>query len=219
MPRRGRDELFFAGEFKLDRAAGLDGGECENILDEHFLLAAEAAADALAKHPDPVRRETKKLRQRAVRQERHLRAGAYVQDAGGIDPGEAAMGFQSGVLDTLRRERSLVGSSGLREGGSDIAELTVGLRHDVALPVCDPLLRRLVAVDQGRAWCNRRGWIEHIRQNVVIDREAAAALFGSGFRLGDDGGYLLSDETDDIVQHAGVVRVHPGPLVPRRGEQ
>jgi len=39
MPRRGCDELFFAGQFKLDRAASLDGGECQNILDEHFLLA------------------------------------------------------------------------------------------------------------------------------------------------------------------------------------
>src|SRR5882724_12959179 len=162
MPGRGRDELLFAGEFKFYGASGLKGGECQDILDEHLLLTTKTAADALAKHPNPVRRETKKLRQRAVRQERHLRAGAYVQDAGGIDPGEAAMGFQSGVLDTLRGERSLVGNSGLREGGSDIAELTVGLRHDVALPVCDPLLRRFVAVDQGRAWCNRRGRIEHI---------------------------------------------------------
>jgi len=71
---------------------------------------------------------------------------------------------------------------------------------------------------RGAPWCNRQGRIEHIRQNVVIDREAAAALFGSGF-VSATTRYLLSDETDDIVQHAGVVRVHPGPLVPRRGEQ
>src|SRR5258707_1984300 len=94
MPGRGRDELLFAGKFKFYGATGLDGGECQDILDEHFLLAAKTAADALAKHPDPVRRETKKFRQRAPRQERHLRAGAYVQDAGGIDPGKAAVGFQ-----------------------------------------------------------------------------------------------------------------------------
>src|SRR5882724_283013 len=65
MPRRGRDELFFAGEFKFYRASGLERGKRQNILDEHFLLAAKTAADALAKYPDFFRCEIKDIRQRA----------------------------------------------------------------------------------------------------------------------------------------------------------
>jgi len=46
MPRRGRDELLLAGEFKLDRASGLEGGQRENVFDQQFLLATKAASDA-----------------------------------------------------------------------------------------------------------------------------------------------------------------------------
>ena len=101
MPRRGGDELLLAGEFELDRPPGPERGQRENVLDEHLLLAAEAAADALAEHPDLVRCEVENLAQRPPRQERHLRAGAHVEHAGGVDPGEAAMGLQRGVLDPL----------------------------------------------------------------------------------------------------------------------
>ena len=101
MPRRGRDELLFPRQFEFDRPAGLQRGQRQNVLDEHFLLAAEAAADALAEHPDLVGRQIEEVGQRAPRQERHLRAGADIEDAVGIDPGEPAMGFQRGMLDPL----------------------------------------------------------------------------------------------------------------------
>ena len=126
----------------------LSGGERQNILDEHFLLAAEAAADAFAEHPDLVRRQIENIRQRAPRQERHLRAGTDVEDAVGIDPGETAMGFQRGVLDALGGERTFVGDGGLRKRAGDIAELAMGFRHDVALRVGDAMFRRLVAVNE-----------------------------------------------------------------------
>src|SRR5260370_22402390 len=147
MPRGGCDELFFARELKLDRATGLEGGESENILDEHLLLATKTAADPFAKHPHLARREIKNIRQRASRQERRLRAGTDVEDAGGIDPGEAAMGFQRGVLNTLGGERPLIGDGGLGKRRSYIAILSVGFRHDIALRVGDPLFPCLVAVD------------------------------------------------------------------------
>ena len=52
MPRRGGDELFLAGELEFDRAPGLERGQRQDVLDEHFLLAAKTAADTLAEHPD-----------------------------------------------------------------------------------------------------------------------------------------------------------------------
>ena len=61
MPRRGRDELLLAGEFEFDRAAGLERGQRQNVLDEHFLLAAEAAADAFAEHPHLVGRQIEEV--------------------------------------------------------------------------------------------------------------------------------------------------------------
>ena len=148
MPRRGRDELLLAGQFEFDRPSGLQRGERQNVLDEHLLLAAEAAADAFAEHPHLVGRQIEEVGQRAPRQERHLRAGADVQDAVGIDPGEAAMGFQRGVLDALGGEGALIGDGGLRQRGRDIAEFAVGFGDDIALRIGDAVFRRLVAVDR-----------------------------------------------------------------------
>ena len=215
MPGRGRDELFLAGELKFYGPSGLDGGQCQNILDEHFLLAAEAAADAFAKQPNLVRGEIENLGQRTPRQERHLRAGTDVQDPGRIDPCETAMGLQRSVLNALGRKRSLVGDRGLGKGAGDIAVFSMRFRHDVALRIGYPLLRRLVAVNHGRALFDRLRRIDHRGQNVVFDLEAAAAFLGGGFGLCDHSGDLLPDEADDIVQHAGIVRVHPVFLVPR----
>ena len=72
---------------------------------------------------------------------------------------------------------------------------------------------------QGRPRCDRLRWIDHRRKDVVVDLEAAAAFFGGSLGLRDHGRHLLPDEADDIVEHAGIVRVHPGLLVTRGGEQ
>ena len=132
MPRRGRDELLLPRQFEFDRAAGLQRRQRKNVLDEHFLLAAEAAADALAEHPHLVGRQIEEVRQRAPGQERHLCAGADIEDSIGIDPGEAAMGFQRGVLHPLRRERTFIGDRGLRQCARDIAKFAMDFRDDVA---------------------------------------------------------------------------------------
>ena len=52
MTRRGADELLFARELPHHRAAGLERGERAQILRQHLLLAAEAAADALGEDMD-----------------------------------------------------------------------------------------------------------------------------------------------------------------------
>ena len=68
----------------------------------------------------------------------------------------------------------------------------------------------------GAIACRR---IEHRRQDLVVDLEPAAAFFGGGFAVGDDGRDLLADEAHDVVEHAGVVGIHPVLLVPRGREQ
>ena len=76
MSRRGRDELFLAREFQLDRPAGLQRGQRQDVLDEHLLLAAKAAADALAEYADLIGREIEEIGKCSARQEGYLRRGA-----------------------------------------------------------------------------------------------------------------------------------------------
>ena len=54
VPRRRRRELLFPGVLEADGAPGVEGGERDQILGDHFLLAAEAAADSLAEHAELV---------------------------------------------------------------------------------------------------------------------------------------------------------------------
>ena len=74
-----RDELLLPRELQLDRPAGPQRRQRDDVLDQHLLLAAEAAADALAEHPHLGRVEIEQIAQRPAGQERHLRAGADVQ--------------------------------------------------------------------------------------------------------------------------------------------
>ena len=116
------------------------------------------------------------VRQRASGQERHLCAGADIEDSIGIDPGEAAMGFQRGVLHPLRRERTLIGDRGLRQCARDIAKFAMDFRDDVAGCVGDAVCERLVAVKHGCTRRNRRRRIEHRRQYFILDLEAGGSL-------------------------------------------
>ncbi len=219
VPRRGRDELFLAGQFEFHGPSGLERSQRKNVLDEHFLLAAEPAADALTEHPNLVGWEMEQVGQRAPRQERHLRAGADVKDSVGIDPGDAAMGFQRRVLDALGRESTFIGDSGLRQRARDIAKFAVGFRHDIAARVRDAVCRRLVAVNRRGAGRDGGSRIDHCRQDFILNLEPPAAFFGGSFGFGDHRRDLLPDEADDIVEYFRVVGIHPVPLVPRGREQ
>ena len=79
MARRGADELLLAGELPLHRPAGLQRGEHAQVLGEHFLLAAEAAADALGEDVQVARAQPEQMAELLLGDERRLRAGADVQ--------------------------------------------------------------------------------------------------------------------------------------------
>jgi hypothetical protein len=161
----------------------------------------------------------KQVCQRAPRQEGHLRAGTDVEDSIGIDPGNAAMGFQRRVLDPLGRERALIGDGGLRQRARDIAKFAVGFRDDIAACVGDAVCRRLVAVNHRGARRDGGGRIDHRRQDFILNLEPAAAFLGGSFGFGDHRRDLLPDEAGDIVEYFRVVGIHPVPLVPRGREQ
>jgi hypothetical protein len=119
----------------------------------------------------------------------------------------------------LRRERSLIGDRGLRQRSRDIAEFAMDFGHDIAARVRNAVFGCLVTVQHGGIRCDRGVRIDHRRQDFILNLEPAAAFLGGGFGFGDDRRDLLPDEADDIVEHTGIVRVHPVPLVPRGREQ
>ncbi|MGY4357638.1 hypothetical protein ACVW0J_004131 [Bradyrhizobium sp. i1.7.7] len=219
MPRRGRDELLLAGQLQLDRSSGLERRERQNVLDEHLLLAAKAAADAFAEHADLVQGKPKDVRQRAACQERHLRGGTDIEHAGSIEPGEAAMGLQRGVLHAMTVEGRLIGDGRRRECRRHVAVFAMGLRREVTLGIGDAVRGGAVRMNDRCTRRHRLLRIDQRRQDFVIDLQPPARLLGGGLALGDDGGDLLADEADDVIEDAGILRIHPVLLMPRRRDQ
>ena len=79
MARRGGDELLLAGQLELDRTAGPQRRQHDHVLDQHLLLAAEAAAHALGEYVDIAREETEEVAELLLGDKGGLRAGPHVQ--------------------------------------------------------------------------------------------------------------------------------------------
>ena len=125
--------------------------------------------------------------QRAPRQERHLRAGADIEDSVGIDPGEAAMGFQRGVLHPLRRERTFIGDRGLRASAAATSPI---FAMDFGDDIARSRSRRGASVVLSPWITGAPGAIAAsgsmtAGQDFVLNLEPAAAFFGGGFAFGD----------------------------------
>ena len=58
--------------------------------------------------------------------------------------------------------------------------------------------------------------IEHRGKKLVIDLEQPARFFRGALGFGHNGGNALADETDDIVEHVGIVGIDEVILVRRR---
>ena len=202
----------------FDGLPGLKDRERDDVLDQHFLLGAEAATHALAEHANLGRVEVEQSRQRPPRQIRRLRAGTDHEPAGLVEPADGAMGLQVRVLHPLGDVGPLVDNVGFRKAGVDIADMAVQFAGDVALRIVDARLRALV-VDHWRAGPHRLFRIEHSGQQFVIDGELATAFFRRRLAVRDHRRDALPDEADDAVEHGGIVRIAAFVLVPRRREQ
>ena len=75
------------------------------------------------------------------------------------------------------------------------------------------------AVDRRRTRPHRFLGGEDGVQHLVVHLEGAHPGFRRRHGIGDDGGNLLPDEPDHVVQDAGIVRVVGVQLVLGRGEQ
>ncbi len=211
------DELLLAGELELHRPSGPQGRQRDDVLDQHLLLAAEAAADAVAVDPHGGRREVEQGAQRAAGEERGLRARAHVEVAVAVEPGHRAVGFEMGVLDALSDVGRFVNEVGGGEALLDVADMAVDLGEDVARGIVDARLPPDV-VDHRRAGRHRRLGIEYGGQHLVVDDEAPAAFLRRGFAVGDHRSDALAGKADHVVEDDGIVGVVAVELVPRRGE-
>jgi len=70
--RRRTDELLFAREFPFHRPPGPQRGEHAEILGQHLLLAAKAAADPLGENVHVARTQTKDVAEFLLSDERRL---------------------------------------------------------------------------------------------------------------------------------------------------
>jgi hypothetical protein len=201
-----------------DRAPGAAYRERHQILDQHLLLATEAAADPAGQHPHLVQGQLEQLRQGPPGQERGLRAGAQREPARVVEPADGAVRLQGRVLDPGRAERLLVHHGGAGEPGGDVAQLGVQLAHHVVGRPGDAVTGHLVAVHGGRAGPHRGFRVEDGRQDLVRDPQPPAPLLGGGLGLRDHGGDPLADVPDHVVEHPGVGGVLGGVLVAGGGE-
>ena len=220
VPGGGGRELLRPGEFELHRPLQLQRRQGDDVLGEHFLLAAEAAAHPAGHHADLLLRQVKDPGQGAPDQERHLAGGADLEPAVVVNGGDGGVRFQRGVLHALGPVGLFVDEIGLGKPGGNTAEFRMQLRHDVPFGPADACGGRvLFAVDRRGARPHRFLGGEDGVQHLVVDLEGAHAGFRRRHGIGDDGGNLLPDEPDHVVQHAGIVRIVGVQLVLGGGEQ
>ena len=188
----------------------LEQREHAEILRQHLLLAAEAAADALGEDVQVARTQAEDVAELLLRDEGRLRAGADVNAAVVAAPGDRAVRLQMHVLDARGRIGHLVHGVGSLEAVRHAADLAVDVDEDVAF------LGAALVVQDRRVRRHRGDRIEHRRQDLVADVEQPAGVVGGGLGLGDHRGDALADEAHDVVEHVGVVRIDQMVLVGRR---
>ena len=201
MTRGGGDELLLARELPHHRPAGLERGQRAQILADHFLLAAEAAADALGEHMDIAVVQSEQIAKLLLGDERRLRAGPHMQAPVVAAPGEGAVRLQMHVLRAGGRVRHLVDGVGFLEALLDTAELAVNIDIDVVAE------GHALVVQDRRAGLHGGFRVEHRWQELILHLEQAARFLRDALGLGHHGGDPLTDEADDIVEHVSVVGV------------
>ena len=146
-----------------------------DVLDQHFLLAAEAAADALAEHAHLARDRDRRGAQARAWSGTDLRAGANVEPAVGVHPADGGMRLQMRMLDRcvvigrLRRTASACAKPAATSPISPCTSATI-------LRAGSRIARRGLVVHARRAGQHRLLGIEHRRQQLVVDAERGSLL-------------------------------------------
>ena len=153
------------------------------ILDQHLLLAAEAAADARLDHADAAHRQPDQRRDHAAHVEGHLGAGADDQAVVFVPPGERDVGLDVGLLHLLDAVFAFVDKGGVGQGRVHVAVVHEEVDGHVVLGVVDAFGVRLV-VDDRRARLHGRLRVEDGRQHLILDLDQLQRLLHQILGLG-----------------------------------
>ena len=223
MAARGPGELLGARELVYRGAPRLHEREHHHVFGEQFLLAPETATHPSGVHTDVVAADSEDVTQLGPNQEGDLCAGPHHHPAVIISPGDRAMGFEVGVLDTGRlprsRDHSAPAVTSLRETGVDVAHRAVDGGDEVAGRIRNPRIGPLLTVHRRCCGIGGHRRIEVGGQHVVLDHDEFGGATGDGDRVGYHCGHPLPDETHRGVEDVSVVGVVVAVVVARGRER
>ena len=166
--RRRRGELFLARVFPLHRPAGGQRGEHAQVLGDHLLLAAEAAADAFGEDVQVAIGQPEQVRELLLHDERRLRAGAHMHAAVARRARRSSRASPDARAARARSSRSLRARRRPRRSRRPRCRSRRRCRHRRCRCAAEPLV-----VQHRRIRLHRRDRIEHRGQHLVRRRRAA----------------------------------------------
>ncbi len=145
------------------------------ILDQHLLFAAEAAADTRLDHADATHRQSDQRSDHAAHVEGYLGAGADDQAVVFVPPGECNMRLDVGLLHLLDSVFAFVDKGGASQGSVHVAVVDEEMDGHVVLGIMHAFGVRLV-VDDRRARLHGCLWVEDGRQHFILDLDQVQRL-------------------------------------------
>ncbi|OQC55408.1 MAG: hypothetical protein BWX54_01957 [Verrucomicrobia bacterium ADurb.Bin018] len=188
-------EVFLAGELPEAGPPGTQREHRHDILQQDFLLGAEAATDARLDDADFLDGNIQRLRHDAPAVEGHLRGGGNDDAPGGIHLRQGDIGLDGAMLRVRSFKHFIKGEVGFFQAFFDIAKVAANASHEVFLGLVG----------------NRNG---HMGFGFVVDDGGA---FGHGFIEGEDGLELFIHHFDFGQRGLGLLlgfRGHGGHAVP-----
>ena len=209
-------ELLLPGELQLYRPPQPQHGQRHHVLGQHFLLAAEPAADPGGHDAHAAGRQAEEPADRVPGEERCLGTGPEHQLLV-LQPADRGVRLQGRVLDAVNAEAEADHRRRAGQARRDVADMAVGLRGKVTPRVGDPGGGCLVPVHERGTRRHGLVRIENGGPRPVLDGDPGRAQLRRGGRFGHHGGYPLAGEAHHPVEQQSVERIVGDLLVPGAG--
>ena len=209
-------ELLLARELHLHGTPRGHGQRAADILQQHLLLAAKAAADTRLDHVHAAHWNLQDHRDLPPAMVRHLRAGADHQTPIRIQPADRDVRFQHAMLLPAGAELALDDKVRFEEPLVHISNLAQNVARDVARGVVDLGGVRLI-VNYRRARRHRLLHVEHGGEYFPLHFDQPDRLFGQRAALRRHRRHAISYEAHLGIQQVGIVGRGLRPCLPRGG--
>ena len=174
MARAGAGELQLARKFEAHGPTGGNGQMRAQVLDQHLLLAAKAAADARFDHADALDRQPDQRCDHAAHVEGHLRAGADHHALVFVPVGDDDVRLDGRLLHLMDMIGALEEMVRLGQPCFDVADVGVNRDGNVAFDIVDAHGVRLVVDDR----CARLHGLDRVEdrgQHFILDLDQLRA--------------------------------------------